>query len=195
MIKKRIIINFFFIFIILITIFFYGHNIYSNKGLIELKNTNQNREKHDLEIGVTKFTNVEYKSYSKDNKSYITKGNQAYIYKDNPDLITLNTVNSYTKLKDNTVLDIKSNKAQYYKNNKNIKYYDNVVITNKNRVINAKIANFFANENLIKLETVVYNDGQNLIKADLASLDTLTSNLEMKMKNKKDKVYGKRKQK
>lgn len=195
MIIKKIKVNLFLIFIILLAILFYGHNIYTNKGLIELENTKQSGDKYDLEIGVTKFTNVEYKSYSKDNKSYITKGKQAYISKDNPDLITINIVNSFTKLKDNTILDIKSNKAEYQKNNRNIKYYDNVVITNKNSVINAKIANFFANKNLIKLEEVIYNDGQNLIKADFASLDTLTSNLEMTMKNKRDKVYGERKQK
>lgn len=195
MIIKKIKVNLFLIFIILLAILFYGHNIYTNKGLIELENTKQSGDKYDLEIGVTKFTNVEYKSYSKDNKSYITKGKQAYISKDNPDLITINIVNSFTKLKDNTILDIKSNKAEYLKNNRNIKYYDNVVITNKNSVINAKIANFFANKNLIKLEEVIYNDGQNLIKADFASLDTLTSNLEMTMKNKRDKVYGERKQK
>ena len=120
-------------------------------------------------------------------------GKQANISKNQPNLVQVLNVHSFTKLNDGSILNVRSDKAEYNKNNNNIRYYQNVVITNKAGVITADKGDFFANKNLIKLEKVIYKDDQNLIKADFAILNTLSNNLEMFMENKKSRVYGQRK--
>lgn len=192
-IKKKA--NIFLIFAILFFIFFYGYYIFQNKGTIKIedtKNISLSKNSSDSSFGTTKFTDVEYKISSQNNHEYVTKGNEAFITKSNPNLIQLNIVNSFTKLKDGSVLNIKSDKAIYNKKTNNIKYYQNVVMTNKNKIITSDVANFFSNKNLIKLERVKYKDEKNLIKGDIVKFNTTTNNLEIHMKNKKDKVYGQR---
>lgn len=196
MISKKIKANLFLLFFFLLAIFFYGYFINENEGLIKIKNI----EKTDSEnlsskekVGVTSFTDVEYKSISKNNKTYITRGKQAYLSKDQPELILLNTVYSFTQLNDGSVLHINSDNAQYNKITKNIKYYSNVIIKNKNALITANKANFFYNKNLIRLENAVYKDGSSLLRGDFAELNTISNDLNIFMKNKNNQVYGQRK--
>lgn len=196
MISKKNIGNLFLITILLSVIMFYGYYIIQNKGSIEVKKNqtdNQLPNVTNLEKGVTKFFDVEYKIISNNNKNYFTRGKEALISLDNPNLVKLNTVHSFTTLNDGTSLNIKSKKGEYQKENKNIMYSDDVIITNKKSIITAEKANFYANKNLIKLEKLTYKDEKNLIKGDFAELDTITNNLEIFMKNKNDKVYGQRK--
>ena len=198
MISKKNKANLFLLFVLLLSVIVYGFFLYKNKGSIKIRENEVKSKISDvpnLESGITKFSDVEYKTFSKDNIEYITKGKSAYMSKDRPELINLEIVHSFTKLKDGSILNIYSNKAQYLKNTKDINYYDDVKITNKNIVIVSKSASFISKKNLIKLNDVVYKDGQNLIKTDIAQLNTITNNLEMFMNKKKDRVYGYRKQK
>ena len=193
--KKRS--NIILILVLFSAIAIYGYFISQNKGSknIDTNEAAQNSEVSNIEKGVTTFKDVEYKTTDAKNRDYITKGNEAKITKDKPDLIELQTVHSFTNLKDGTVLNINSEKADYFKKTKNIKYYQNVVITNKDTVITSDIANYFAKKNLIRLEgNVVMQDPKNKIKGDIAELDTITNNLEVFMNKKEDKVYGRREQ-
>ena len=196
MISKKIKANSFLLLLFLLAFFFYGYFINENEGLIKIKNI----EKTDSEnislkekVGTTSFSDVEYKSTSKNNKTYITRGKQAYVSKDQPELILLNKVYSFTKLNDGSVLHINSDNAQYNKITKNIKYYNNVIIKNKDGLITANIANFLYNKNLIRLENVVYKDGSSLLRGDFAELNTISNDLNIFMKNNNNQVYGQRK--
>ena len=184
----------FFIIVILGTIIFYGYYINQNKGSIKVDDTKSTADKFsETAKGITKFKDVEYKTIGKNNKEYITKGGEALLNYDAPNLIILNKVHSYTKLNDGSILNVKSNKANYFKNSKNIKYFNNVIILNKDVKITAEVANFFADKNLIRLEkNIIFKDNKNTIKGDIAELDTITNNLQVLMNKKKDRVYGKR---
>ena len=189
--------NIFLILVLFSAIAFYGYFISQNKGSkkIDTNEVAQNSEVSNIEKGVTTFKDVEYKTTDAKNRDYITKGNEAKITKGKPDFIELKTVHSFTNLKDGTVLNVNSEKADYFKKTKNIKYYQNVVITNKDTVITSDIANYFAKKNLIRLEgNVVMQDPKNKIKGDIAELNTITNNLEIFMNKKEDKVYGRREQ-
>jgi len=190
--------NIFLLLILILTLFFYSYYIAENKGSIDINVNKENNEQSENKInslsGVTKFSDVEYKIKSKKNNDYITRGKSAFINKNKPEIIQLEFVNSFTKLKDGSFLNVKSDKATFIKNSKNIKYYQNVVITNKEATITAEVANFFSNKNLIRLEDLIYKDQKNLIKGDFANLDTITNNLKIEMKDKRERVYGQRKQ-
>jgi len=187
----------FFIIILLGTIIFYGYYLSQNKGSIRIDDNRSTSDKFsETTKGITKFKNVEYKTTDKNDKEYITKGKEALLDYNKPNLIILNKVHSFTKLNDGSILNIKSNKANYFKNSKNIKYFNNVIIVNKDVKITAEVANFFVDKNLIRLEkNVIFKDTKNTIRGDIAELNTLTNNLEILMNKKKDRVYGKRKQK
>jgi len=192
-IKKKA--NIFLIFAILFFVFFYGYYIFQNKGTIkvkDIKNISLSKKSSDSNLGTTKFTDIEYKISSQNNHEYVTRGKEAFITKDKLNLVQLNIVNSFTILKDGSVLNIKSDKAIYDKKTNNIKYYQNVIMTNKDKIITSDVANFFSKKNLIKLERAKYKDEKNLIKGDIVKFNTKTNNLEIHMKNKKDKVYGQR---
>ena len=196
MITKKAKSNFFLFIVILISVIFYFYNISQNKGSIKIEKEHSNDIKNNntIEKNITKFTNVEYKTFDDSGRDYITKGKEAYLNKDQPDLVELKNVHSFTKLNDGSTLSVKADKANYYKKSKNIKYYQNVKILNKDGIITAKIANFLSDKNLIRLEqNVIYKDNKNTIKGDIAELNTMTNNLEIFMLKEKDRVYGKRK--
>jgi len=195
MISKKLKANFFLGAIILLIIVTYSYNIIQNRGSIDTDMSMNINENNSLNLtnGVTKFFDVEYKINTSRNKEFVTKGKEALISNNNPDQILLSNVNSYIVLNDGSILNINSDKAEYEKKSKNIKYYQNVIIKNKNNKITAKVANFYANKNLIRLQDFIYKDEKNLIKGDIADLNTITSDLLMSMKQKEDQVYGRRK--
>ncbi len=195
MISKKAKSNFFLCFVVLISAIFYFYNISQNKGSIKIEKERSDdiKKSNIIEKNITKFTNVEYKTFDDSGRDYITKGEEAYLNKDQPDLVELKNVHSFTKLNDGSTLSVKADRANYYKKSKNIKYYQNVKILNKDGIITSKIANFLSDKNLIRLEqNVIYKDNKNTIKGDIAELNTLTNNLEIFMLKEKDRVYGKR---
>ena len=176
----------------------YSYFFTQNKGAIEIEDQKLINQKKNLNNipNITKFTDVIYKTSDIKKRDYITKGKEAYFSKKEPDLINLSIVNSFTTLKDGSVLNVISDQAVYYKSTKNIKYSKNIKITNKEGIITAEVANFFANKNKITLEgNVIFKNNNNIIKGDIAELDTTTNNLKILMKKKTEKVYGKREQK
>ena len=196
MISKKVKLNLILITAILGSVIFYSYNLSKNKGSIRIEEKQELIEKNnsDLEKGITKFLDVEYKLTDKMGRAYITKGQEAFLDKKKPNIIQLNIVYSYTILKDGTKLNIRSRKADYYKNSKNIKYYQDVNITNKDLIITSEIASFSTKENVIKLEkNVIFKDANNLIKSDFAELNTVTNDIQIYMKKKHTKVYGQQK--
>jgi len=188
---------YFLIFIIfLITSAIYGYLIFNNKGYIKVPDQKKQKINDNLnfEKGITKFYDVEYKTTDEKNRSFITKGIEAYVEKNKPSTIYLKKVRSYAELNDGTLLNINSNRADYNKNSKNIKYYEDVIVTNKDIIIRSKIANYIKNKNLIVLkDNVSLKDKKNLIKGDLAEFNTITNEIKISMFEKNNKVYGKRK--
>lgn len=195
MITKKTKSNFFLFIVILLSVSFYFYHISQNKGSIKIEKEQSKEIKNNniVEKNITKFTNVEYKTSDESGRNYVTKGKEAYLNKDQPNLIKLNDVHSFTKLNDGSTLNVRANKANYYKKSKNIKYYENVRILNNDGIIEADIANFLADKNLIRLEkNVIYKDKKNTVKGDVAELNTITNNLQIFMLKEKDRVYGKR---
>ena len=186
--------NLFLVIVIGASVIFYAYFINKNKGSIKIDSKSEVtvEKKTQVEAGVTIFKDTEYKTTEGD-KEYIKRGKEDRIDKNEPNLIKLTGVNSFTKLKDGTILRVQSKKANYYKKTKNIKYFGDVIITNKDKRVTSDIANFISNKSLIKLEdNVVMMDQKNKIIGDIALLDTKTNDLEILMKKKEDKVYGKR---
>lgn len=187
---------FFITIIFLISSAIYGYLIFDNKGYVKISNQESQKKNDNLiiEKGITKFFDVEYKTTDEKSRSFITKGTEAYIKKNKPSTIYIKKVRSYAELKDGTLLNINSKRADYDKNSKNIKYYEDVIVTNKNVVIRSNSADYMNNKNLIVLTgNVSLEDERNLVKGDIAELNTITNEIKISMFKKNNKVYGKRK--
>ena len=199
MISKKFKTNFILLGFVSLIVLIYSYFLSTNKGSKKIEDGIQissQLNNLDLESGITKFTDVEYKTTDNKNRVYITKGKQAFLNKKQPDLILLKSVKSTTTLKDGSELIIKSDNAKYFKNSKNIEYMNNVKIINKEIFVTAELAKFIPSHNIIRLEkNVVLKDINNTIKGDIVELDTLTNDLQIFMNDKKNRVYGQRKQK
>ena len=69
-----------------------------------------------------------------------------------------------------------------------------IYISSRSICLKLLAANFLSDKNLIRLEkNVIYKDKKNIVRGDVAELDTITNNLEIFMFKEKDRVYGKRK--
>lgn len=190
--KKKL--NIFIILILSLTLIFYLYYLNTNKGYIQIQGTNNNLNS-SLESGLTKFTNVEYKSKTSNNKIYTTKGASAFFENNNPDLIQINDVYSYTNLRDGSILKINSDKANYFKKNKNIFYIGNVVITNLDKKITSNEARYIPEKNIIELDgNIIMTSLNSKVIGDQAKLNTVTNEIEIFMISKSEKVYGQRKQ-
>ena len=198
MTSKKKIANLFLIAVVILSSCFYIYYITQNKGIITISQNETFNEFQDLKLseGKTKFFDVTYKFSDLRNKDFITKGKEAFFLKSQPNIIELSIVHTFTQLNDGTTLNIKSNKAKYFKDTKNINYYDKVVITNKQSLLTSDNAIFNSSKNKITLEdNVVFKNINTTIKSDRASLNTVTNNLEIFMKKKTERVYGRREQK
>lgn len=199
MISKKFKTNFILLGFVSLIVLIYSYFLSTNKGSKKIEDGIQissQLNNLDLESGITKFTDVEYKTTDNKNRVYITKGKQAFLNKKQPDLILLKFVKSTTTLKDGSELIIESDNAKFFKNSKNIEYMNNVKIINKEIFITAELAKFIPSHNIIRLEkNVVLKDINNTIKGDIVELDTLTNDLQIFMNDKKNRVYGQRKQK
>ncbi len=165
--------------------------INNNSNIIIQEKSKVNKVSNDNNSST--FTNVQYEFYDKNNNKFTLIGKNAFLNKNNSDQINLKIVDVFSQLRDGTILNIKSNEALFYRNKKDIFFKNNILITNNDKVIKAKYANFFFNKNLIEIfDDVIYQDKENFVRSDKVLFNTFTKNAEIKMNLKKDQVYGKR---
>lgn len=195
--KKLKIINILLINILIIIILVYFFYLFQNTGQIKINS--EKKIKSKIEKGnneVTTFNNVKYTTFDEKGKKYVTTSIKAVLFKSRPDIVKLENVTTITNLGDGSKLMIKSEIADYFKITKEIHYSGNVTITNKNLKITSYYGKYQPSKNLVHLETnVVVTELNNKIKADLVIYDIIKNNIEFKMKNKTNKVYGEREKK
>lgn len=189
-IKKNIFIFFLIIFTFLIYAFFFNINKKSVKLQKEVidKKISKNNEQSTI------FTNVEYTSKTSKGEKYVTKGEKATVSSSNSSLINLSGVLSYVFLKDKSKLEIKSDFAIYDKNTNSISYEKNIIITNKDTIINADYANYNKKENIIEIsKNLVIMNLNSKITSDKALINISNQDIVLSMNKNSEKVYGNQK--
>lgn len=188
--KKK---NFFKYFLVFLCIPVYFFFLTSNKGAIKRDLKNTIIEPNVSEISSTKFTDVEYVSKNNKNQTFVTKAKKASILKENSDVINLSDVYSFTELKDKSLIKVFSKNGLFFKKTKNVFYSDNVKILNKDIIITSNEAKYYPAKNLIELDgDIIMKDNLNIVKSDIAKLNTQNNNLILLMKNNNERVHGSR---
>ena len=178
-------------FIILITafiIFFLLYSKYFKKEEIEKPVT--------LKIKEEDFTNsnqikdLKYSSKDLKGNEYILLAKEGEIDLNNSDIIFLKDVTAYIKMiKNNEVITIISNYGKYNSINYDTIFSDNVKINYLDNQIIGDYLDFSMMKNMLIIsKNVVYTNPENILKADVIELNTITKDTKIFMYNSNEKV-------
>ena len=134
--------------------------------------------------------NIKYSSKDLKGNEYILLAKEGEIDLDNNDIIFLKDVTAYIKLiKDNEIITIISNYGKYNTVNYDTIFSDDVKINYLDNQIIGDYLDFSIMKNLLIIsKNVVYTNPENILKADVVELDTVTKDTKIFMYNSKEKV-------
>ena len=168
-------------------IFFIIYNKYFKKVKIDQINNAQIEEE--------KFTNsnqikdIKYSSKDLKGNEYIILAKEGEIDLNNSDIIFLKDVTAYIKLKNSETITIVSNFGKYNTINFDTIFSKNVKTTYLDNKITGDYMDFYMIKNLLIIsKNVVYTNPENILKADVIELDTITKDTKIFMFNSKKKV-------
>ena len=173
--------------IILIGFFF----IYSNLFQKETKYQNSSLENEENNLTNSNIIkDIKYSSKDQKGNEYIILADEGEIDLVNSDIIFLKNVKAYINLiENNETITVVSNFGKYNTVNYNTIFSKNVKIEYQNNKIVSDYLDFSMKKSLLIIsKNVVYTNSNNVLKADVVELDTITKNTKIFMHNSKDKV-------
>ena len=139
----------------------------------------------------SELINVEYNSFDDIGNSYYVFAERAVNEpaKENEDIIKLFKVISIITLKDKGIINITAKKANYNRINNNTSFFDNVRIDFLDKKMNSdNLDMFFTEKKSIIYNNVVFKDENFQLKTDEVFINLVTGDVNLSMKNEKDKV-------
>ena len=154
------------------------------------------KENQNLEIKEDNFTNsniikdIEYSSKDLKGNEYVILSNEGEIDLNNNDIIFLKDVTAYIKMsKNNETITIVSEFGKYNTINYDTIFSKNVKINYLNNQITSDYLDFSMIKNILIIsKNVVYTNPENILKADVIELNTITKDTKIFMYNAKKKV-------
>lgn len=185
---KKIIQLFLFIFLILISIFFYNTYFQNEKfeSKKKIQKTNQNLEKDQSNL----IKNLKYEVKFDDNTEYLIKADLSkIIYENEAEIVEMQVVDAKFIGSNMIPFKIKSDNALYNNFTYDTKFFDNVTLEYLNNTMLAKNLDLNFTENIITIyNNVVYEGDQGIAKADNVRINLDTKNVEIFMNDKENKV-------
>jgi hypothetical protein len=171
-----------------IIIFFLLYSKYFQKKEIESPVT-QKIEKEDF-TDSNQIKDIKYSSKDLKGNEYILLAKEGEIDLDNNDIIFLKDVTAYIKIiKNNETITIISSYGKYNTINYDTIFSDNVKINYLDNQIMGDYLDFSIMKNMLIIsKNVVYTNPENILKADVVELDTITKDTKIFMYNLKEKV-------
>jgi lipopolysaccharide export system protein LptC len=177
------------IILILLIIFFYFNYLDQNKK-INKKDSNLKVEKQIPEENNNLIKNLRYDVNFADNTKYsISSDLSELIYENNVEKVKMQYVTAIITDKNNTPLKITSDQAVYDSSNYDSLFDTNVKIEYLDHIIQSEKLDLNFNKNFIKIyDNVVYEGLYGIIETDIITIDLTTRNIDIYMKNSKEKV-------
>ena len=185
--KKTVYIRFI-ISIFAIIIFFIIYSKYFQKKEIESPVTKKIEEEDFTNSNQIK--DIKYSSKDLKGNEYILLAKEGEIDLDNNDIIFLKDVTAYIKLiKNKEIITIISSYGKYNTISYDTIFSDNVKINYlDNQIIGDYLDLSIMKNMLIISKNVVYTNPENILKADVVELNTITKDTKIFMYNSKEKV-------
>ncbi len=154
------------------------------------------KEDQNLEIKEDNFTNsnivkdIEYSSKDLKGNEYVILSNEGEIDLNNNDIIFLKDVTAYIKMsKNNETITIVSEFGKYNTINYDTIFSKNVKINYLDNQITSEYLDFSMIKNILIIsKDVIYTNPENILKADVIELDTITKDTKIFMYNSMKKV-------
>ena len=178
-----------FIFIIILAVSFFF--IYSNYFQKEKNNQNINFEvEEESSTNSNIIKDIKYSSKDLKGNEYIILADEGEIDLDNSDIIFLKNVKAFINLiEKNETITVVSDFGKYNTINYDTIFSQNVKIQYQDNTIKGDYLDFSMKKNLLIIsKNVVYTNPNNILKADVVELDTITKDTKIFMHNSKDKV-------
>ena len=185
--KKKILKISFIIFIIIFSILVTYFKYFKKNEIVTNKN---------LEISEKNFVNsniikdIKYSSTDLQGNEYIILAEEGEIDLNNTDIIFLKNVNAFIKIfKNKETITISSNYGKYNTSSLDTIFSKNVKINYINNKITSNYLDFSMINNLLIIsKNVVYTNLENILKADVIKINTITKDTKIFMHNSKDRV-------
>lgn len=177
------------IFIIVLVLSFFF--IYSNYFHKEKNNQNLNLEvEKESSTNSNIIRDIKYSSKDLKGNEYIILADEGEIDLDNSDIIFLKNVKAFINLiEKNETIRVVSDFGKYNTINYDTIFSQNVKIQYQDNTITGDYLDFSMKKNLLIIsKNVVYTNPNNILKADVVQLDTITKDTKIFMHNSKDKV-------
>ena len=172
--------------ILIIFIAFYKKYFYEQKTL---NNIPENLVKKDSTVYKTKsnlINNIRYTSGDEEGDYYIIESKFGELNTDKPELILMKKVKAKINFEDFTSIIISADNAIYNNVSYNTNFYDNVIITYTDHVIEANNFDLNFDKNLGTIfSNIIYKNLNTKLEADKIEIDLITKNSKIYMNNKK----------
>ena len=177
----------FFFIIVFISSYIIYDNYFQNEK-IDQNTSLKLEEENSLNSNIIK--DIKYSSKDIKGNEYTILANRGEIDLNNTDIIFLNDVKAFINLiEKNESIAVVSDFGKYNTVNYDTIFSQNVKIQYDNNAIIGDYLDFSMKKNLLIIsKNVIYTNPNNILKADVIELDTITKNTKIFMYDSKDKV-------
>ena len=173
--------------IIVISIFFYKNSNQNKKANISIKLNNQSKIVNSDNSNL--ISNLKYIVEGEDGISYTITSEIGELSVEQPNLILMKRVLAVIKNDYGKPLKITADNAIYNNINHDTQFYDNVLMTYQEQVINSDNFDLVFIKNLATIKNnVVYKDQNTKLFADKVEINILTKNSKIFMYDKQKKI-------
>ncbi len=184
-IKKIVIIFFISILTIFLCLFVY-FNFFKKEPMLQ---SQKEEESEDTAYNSNIIKNIYYSSKDADGNEYIIMAEQGEIDFTNSNILFLTKVNGLIKLKKYDDVTISSDFGKYNTDNFDTIFSKNVIINYLSNEIEGEYLDFSINRNSMLISRdVIYNDKDNILKADAMEINLSTKDTKIFMYEEKKKV-------
>ena len=185
--KKRKFVKFFTLILVLVILFIFFLKYFEKDKII---NTDQLQNDEETTYASNIIRDINYTSEDLRGNKYIILAKEGEIDLNNSDIIFLKDVTAYIKLiKKLETITITSDFGKYNNLNFDTIFSKNVIIDYIDNKITGEYLDFSMFNNLIIIsKNVIYKNLENILKADVIELDTITKDTKIFMHNSKKKV-------
>ncbi len=177
-----------FILLIIFVAFFLIYSNFFKKSKINITEISEIKEKNFTNSNIIK--DIKYSSKDLKGNEYLIFANEGEIDLNDSDVIYLKNVKAYIKLiGENEQITVISDFGKYNTISYDTIFSQNVKIKYLDNKISGDYLDFSMMKNILIIsKNVVYTNTNNILKADVVELDTITKNTKIFMYDTKDKV-------
>jgi len=178
----------FLIFFVIASIFFKTYFSPKKDNIALIKKNYEKLDNQDADES-NLIHNIEYVSQDSRGNSYIILSSHGKVDAKNPELILMKKVTATINFKDSSPINIYADNALYNNSNNNTNFYENVLVTYVDNVIESEKMDLFFEKSFATISSnVIYKNLNTQLEADKVEIDLITKNSKIFKEDKSKKI-------